>query len=220
YDTFTIRNFDTVPAQLPVSLAFRAGFQDVFGVRSLSRQLSGVLQPPRTDGERLYLRYEGRDGLVRTVTIWLWQKPDRWEGTTAFFDIALGPREEKQFALTISLAEEEPAALTRPPRRPLTNQQYLAAKQRAAAEEWRARQTKVRSSSLLLDNIMERSFRDLYLLRSFVDGEEYYAAGVPWFSTLFGRDSIIAALQTLAYDPAIARQTLRTLALYQGKNYD
>ncbi|RMF67120.1 MAG: hypothetical protein D6742_08270 [Cyanobacteria bacterium J069] len=46
------------------------------------------------------------------------------------------------------------------------------------------------------------------------------SAGVPWFSTLFGRDSIIAASQTLILDPTIARDTLNILAHYQGKQYD
>jgi glycogen debranching enzyme len=64
---------------------------------------------------------------------------------------------------------------------------------------------------------MERSLRDLRLLRSTLDGGVgYFAAGVPWFVALFGRDSIITALQTLAYDCTIAEQTIRLLARYQG----
>lgn len=43
---------------------------------------------------------------------------------------------------------------------------------------------------------------------------------MPWFVTLFGRDSIVTALQTLAYDPEIAAQTLRLLAKYQSRRMD
>ena len=67
---------------------------------------------------------------------------------------------------------------------------------------------------------MDRSLRDLDVLRSQLTGVHYFAAGVPWFVALFGRDSIITALQTLAYDPGIAAQTLRLLARYQGKKID
>jgi glycogen debranching enzyme len=78
----------------------------------------------------------------------------------------------------------------------------------------------VRSDSPALNRIVERSFRDLYLLRSTIGGERYFAAGLPWYATLFGRDSLITALQTLAFDPGIAAQTLRLLARYQGSVVD
>ena len=55
------------------------------------------------------------------------------------------------------------------------------------------------------------------MLRSSLGTADYYAAGVPWYATLFGRDSIITALQMLAYDANIAEQTIRLLANYQGK---
>jgi glycogen debranching enzyme len=53
-----------------------------------------------------------------------------------------------------------------------------------------------------------------------LSGETYFAAGVPWFVTLFGRDSLITAYQMLAYHPLIAEQTLRLLAKYQGTRED
>jgi glycogen debranching enzyme len=96
----------------------------------------------------------------------------------------------------------------------------LASCHAGAHQAWRDGQTKMRSSSPLLDAIIERSFRDLYLLRSRIDGRHYYAAGVPWFATLFGRDSIISALQTLAFDPGMARETLHVLAALQGTAAD
>jgi glycogen debranching enzyme len=58
------------------------------------------------------------------------------------------------------------------------------------------------------------------MLRSYVDDDEYFAAGVPWYVALFGRDSIITALQTLAYDPEVARETLELLAHYQAHEVD
>ena len=49
-----------------------------------------------------------------------------------------------------------------------------------------------------------------------MQGLEYFSAGLPWYGALFGRDSIISSLQTLAFEPRIAEQTLRLLAKYQG----
>src|SRR5947209_764922 len=51
-------------------------------------------------------------------------------------------------------------------------------------------------------------------------GDTYFAAGVPWYVALFGRDSLITCLQTLSYDPSIAANTLRVLAQYQGVKHD
>jgi glycogen debranching enzyme len=89
-----------------------------------------------------------------------------------------------------------------------------------ASDQCLAKETEIRSDSLLLNSLIDRSLRDLHLLKTNIGGQEFFAGGVPWFVTLFGRDSLIASLQTLAYDPGIAEQTLRLLAKYQGKKVD
>ena len=253
YDTLAFRNFSRRSVRLPVSLSFRARFQDVFGVRALEPDPPGILLPPRIEGDTLEFEYHGTDGLVRSVAVSFAQTPDHWDEnhTTATFLIDLEPRGEHDISLVITIGESaqdsgclfeersptrvaatdgptvgETATCVAPPvvrrasrvpcPRPLRDHEALAKGHAEAEKAWRGGQTKVHSSSLLLDAIIDRSFRDLYLLRSEVEGQEYYAAGVPWFATLFGRDSIISALQTLAYDPSIARQTLRVLAAFQG----
>ena len=80
--------------------------------------------------------------------------------------------------------------------------------------------TIVHCDSLLLNTVVERALGDLEMLISSIDGQEFFAAGIPWFATLFGRDSIVTALQTLAWEPAIAQHTARLLASYQGDRVD
>lgn len=58
------------------------------------------------------------------------------------------------------------------------------------------------------------------MLRSSLDDCKFFSAGLPWYGALFGRDSIIAALQMLAYEPGIAEQTIRLLAKFQGTKVD
>jgi glycogen debranching enzyme len=58
------------------------------------------------------------------------------------------------------------------------------------------------------------------VLLSELRGKKFFAAGVPWYVTLFGRDSLISSLQFLAYAPQVAEQTLRLLATYQGTKED
>jgi glycogen debranching enzyme len=86
--------------------------------------------------------------------------------------------------------------------------------------QWVGEHTRIHTDSLLLNRLLERSFDDLRVLHSTIRGEEFFAAGVPWFSTLFGRDSLITALQALAYNPHMAEQTLRLLASYQSQQVD
>lgn len=75
----------------------------------------------------------------------------------------------------------------------------------------------IESPNQLFNRILKRSFDDLFMLLTYQGEELFFAAGVPWFVTLFGRDSLITALQTLAYNPGIAAGTLQLLAAYQGK---
>ncbi|HEX2910147.1 MAG TPA: glycogen debranching N-terminal domain-containing protein [Chloroflexia bacterium] len=75
----------------------------------------------------------------------------------------------------------------------------------------------IESPNQLFNRVLKRSFDDLYMLLTYQGQELFFAAGVPWFVTLFGRDSLITALETLAYNPGIAAGTLQLLAAYQGK---
>ncbi|MDQ6900308.1 MAG: hypothetical protein M3072_12515 [Candidatus Dormibacteraeota bacterium] len=78
----------------------------------------------------------------------------------------------------------------------------------------------IETDNPLFNSVLSRSFGDLRTLVSRQKQESFLAAGVPWLVALFGRDSLITALQTLAYDPSIAAHTLELLAKYQGDKLD
>jgi glycogen debranching enzyme len=107
-----------------------------------------------------------------------------------------------------------------------TGAQARAIAEPTVAEEeyghWHERVARIRSDGELLDLAIRRSIADLRLLRNDGPrhGDHYLAAGVPWFTTLFGRDSIITALQILPFMPDVARETLRVLAEWQGTEDD
>src|SRR5204862_86542 len=85
---------------------------------------------------------------------------------------------------------------------------------------WLARAAEVRSSNPLFDRVMLRALLDLRLLRASLHGRQFFCAGVPWFSTLFGRDAATVAIQTLPFGSATAGHTLRLLARYQANAID
>ncbi len=80
--------------------------------------------------------------------------------------------------------------------------------------------TCIRTDNRALNQIIERAEQDTYLLGQTFGEGKVLSAGIPWFATLFGRDSLIAAMQTLMFNPALARQTLTVLAEYQGQKQD
>lgn len=94
-----------------------------------------------------------------------------------------------------------------------------------AAAPWHARTeagkqqigtTTVLAGDPELTRLLDRSFDDLQMLTTLQRGDLFFAAGIPWFVALFGRDSCITALQMLPYEPRIAATTLHVLASYQG----
>ncbi len=115
-------------------------------------------------------------------------------------------------------AAAEPDAATLFPEPPLVSGDEGAAAYRA----WDHGTTTVDSDHEIFDRVMERSVHDLRLLVNDGPGpdQRYIAAGVPWFATLFGRDSIIASLQSLAFRPQVAVETLSVLAAYQATAVD
>ena len=224
HDRIELHNFDTDGARLPVRLRFGAGFEDVFEVRGLLDERPGTLHEPAWDGDRLVFRYDGKDGVIRTLTVSTDRKPKRRHGPGFEIDVDVPPRGDTRLEVTLQIAEQvdrgvaaierrtqhEPGA--RPgPRHPTT------ADDGPADRGW---PVAVTSDSITLNAALSRSLDDLITLRGELDGHRYYAAGVPWFSTLFGRDSLIAAYQTLAFDPAVAAETLRLLAGRQGLKDD
>jgi glycogen debranching enzyme len=220
HEVITFQNFGLQRIEFPVALTFQAAFEDLYAVRELLPEQLGTLhQPSWTDGTLSFL-YEGKDGRYRSLTVHFSPGAYGMEGTTANFRLTLAPREQQQILVSLVIAESPQADEVQPRGhdRPAANN--ISTLLQGAPDQGRGENTEVRSDSLLLNRILERSFRDLCVLRSTIEGEKFFAAGVPWFVTLFDRDSLVTALQTLAYAPKIAEQTLRLLASYQSSQVD
>lgn len=92
----------------------------------------------------------------------------------------------------------------------------------AAHRSWSSGSTAVSTPNASAARAFKRSLSDLRLLVNSGPGpgERYVAAGVPWFSCLFGRDAMITALQLLPVRPQVARDALMVLARLQAKEID
>jgi glycogen debranching enzyme len=91
-----------------------------------------------------------------------------------------------------------------------------------AYHAWSRGTTAIQTDHELFNRTLARSLADLRLLINDGPGpgQRYVAAGVPWFTTLFGRDALISSLQALAFRPQIAMETLAVLAAYQATETD
>ncbi|HEX6964283.1 MAG TPA: glycogen debranching N-terminal domain-containing protein [Gemmatimonadaceae bacterium] len=211
-------NFGLEHIEFPITLAFRSHFDDIFIVRGMLREQTGTVHPPRWSDHTLFLSYQGIDHIARSLSIQCAPPPQETDGTCATFHIVLDSQQSTDIELAFTIAESRDASKVRPrPANQTPDLDSASASLERSAKAWLGRHTQLNSESMPLRRLVGRSLLDLWMLRTWLDQQEFFAAGVPWFATLFGRDSVITALQTLAFDSDIAAHTLRILAKYQGR---
>jgi glycogen debranching enzyme len=200
------------PVELDLELAIAADFRAMLVLRGLA----GVPEPDvRTSTVDGGLRFaaRGRDGVMRSTTVTGEPAPVVEPGGRLHFPLRLQPGHGADLLLRFDLHQDT----SDPP--PPARATGLSA-HRSAGAVWDDGQTRIRADDQLFTRLLERSMLDLRTLRSRLDGQTYHAAGIPWFATLFGRDSLITGLETIAFDPGIAEQTLRLLAQRLGRRID
>jgi glycogen debranching enzyme len=239
-----IVNYAEGPEEVVVELELAADAADIFEVRGWSRAERGRHLPVAVRRDRVTFRYDGRDGM-RMATHLAFSAPAEAAGAVGV-DIAgtagdgwvrlawrwlLAPGEARELGWvcwtatrpagsatgTATGAIEEPDGVLfpAPPRADIDG---VAASYHA----WTRSLAEIRTDNELFNLALERSASDLRLLLNDGPrpGERYLAAGIPWFATLFGRDSIIASLQALAVRPQLAVETLEVLASLQADAED
>lgn len=200
YERFRVRNY--APAPVPVSLTLHvdADFADIFEVRGTRREKRGRVLPPQILPGALLLSYEGLDGVVRRTRIAAEAEigPSRLT-----FSAILPPGAELTWHATIACGPEpEP---------------FDTALSKAGSEFSRLRDAEILTSSEPFNEWIRRSRSDLCMMTTETPEGPYPYAGIPWFSTVFGRDGIWTALEILWMHPEIARGVLLHLASLQAR---
>ncbi len=221
-DTISLENYGAKQARFSLDLRFDARFEDTFEVRGLLNEHPGTLHEPTWKGGHLLFGYDGADGIARSLTIEFHPAPSRRNGTEVGWDMQLDRHAHSEVQVHIRAAVKGKPSDASDPRAVSGRSHKAGARRRRHGGKSPSGESfaSVRSDSRLLEGILDRSIKDLGILRSDNAGAEYYAAGVPWFVALFGRDSVITSIETLAFDPTIAEQTIRVLASWQGTGTD
>lgn len=214
FERLAVRNFDTVPRTVRLTLAFAADFADLFEVRGTKRASRGEHHPPQVHGDGVTLTYTGLDARRRSTRLRFEPAPNQISAEVALFDITLAPGELRPLFIEIRC---DPAQTLPPTRRAF----FLALRDsRRALRVSSSRAASISTSNEIFNEAARRSVSDLYMLVTDTPQGPYPYAGIPWFSTAFGRDALITALQTLWLDPAIAHGVLRYLAANQATAID
>ncbi len=209
HERIRLWNYSRSPVGISLTFDVDADFADIFEVRGTTRERRGQRMTPVVDGATMRIGYRGLDNEPRWTLLEWSESPSAAGPNMVRFEYELAPRTPLTLSLAIRCERE---------RRPIAPRAFAAAEAEAAAalERARGQYAVFESSSERFNQWLRRSAADLRMLVSTTPHGEYPYAGVPWFSTPFGRDGIITALQTLWVNPRIARGVLEYLAATQA----
>jgi glycogen debranching enzyme len=216
YERFTIQDYSWSPVSLKFSIQFDADFADIFEIRGTTREHRGDPRSASAAGNSVEFEYHGLDGRFRRTLICFSEPPDHLRETEAEYrvDLDAGGIKELQIAISCELGE---IGETRP-RISCTPPDYRDALEKTLTERIKSHSERpeITTSNDRFNLWLSRSSADLDMLRTETPWGTYPYAGVPWYCTAFGRDGIITALQTLSFNPDIARGVLTYLSATQA----
>jgi glycogen debranching enzyme len=211
YQRFGVRNYGDQAIELRLAIPFESDFADLFEVRGSHRDKRGTATAKLHGADRVLLIYNGLDSKVRRTALNFDPPPDELSTHSAVYRLHLNPGEMRPIFVAVSCDRTD--AL------PLPFLRGLIAARREMREQTRGR-TSVETSNDRFNEILCRSAADLAMLMTDTPQGRYPYAGIPWYSTTFGRDGLITALQMLWWSPEVARGVLRRLAAYQATTTD
>jgi glycogen debranching enzyme len=214
YERISIRNFDVTERILPVEIRYGADFVDLFEVRGMHRTRHGRHEPADVTLNSVTLAYTGLDERRRTTDLRFDPPPERIDAGRALFQVTLPPHGRSLIYVEI--------VCDRPPGPRLPSESFLASmlEQRRWTRQRSASAAGIETSNEVFNEAMRRAISDLTMLTTDKSTGPYPYAGIPWFSTAFGRDAILTALNVLWMDPGLAAGVLRYLAANQATETD
>ncbi|MFC0187087.1 glycogen debranching N-terminal domain-containing protein [Fictibacillus aquaticus] len=215
YETIKTKNYYPKPVSFTITLHADADFTDMFIVRGFQNGDTGKRTGQTAAGNSFSIHYMGADDVQRTTAIsWDQEAQHVTNDGSISFAISLGHSEEHSvtFAVQPHIGEGSPS-------QPLQKDEAFA-KLQESYKEWENSVTRVKTDNEQLQKLIDRGIGDLRVLLTDLGFGRFPVAGLPWFGVPFGRDSLIAALQMLPFQPDVAKGTLLTMAHYQGKNND
>jgi glycogen debranching enzyme len=218
HEELTILNHDEEPVELTVRVEAASDFADLFEVKDALEKKGRYSN--RAEKGKLMLGYE-RDTYRRLTTISA-SAPAKVDEKGLTFSVRIEPHGEWTTDLDVVTAAGAGGRYVRPKYE--RGQKGARPNMGRSLERWLQDAPRLESDSDSLKATYRRSLVDLAALRFSPPvagrGTSLPAAGLPWFMTMFGRDSIFTSLQALPFTPELAATTLRALGDWQGSRVD
>jgi glycogen debranching enzyme len=212
YQRIGLQNHGENPASFDLTLLFDNDFADLFEVRGEKRPRRGAGSNKLLGPSDVMLDYKGLDGKSRSTELHFDPRPTRLAVNAATYHFELAP--QRISSLFVAASCNKPAA-----HKPVPFFRGLLARRREMRHS-AAGAASIETSNDIFNEVLCQSMADLNMLMTDTPQGRYPYAGIPWYSTTFGRDGIITALQMLWIDPRVARGVLKRLAFYQARNVD
>lgn len=211
YEHLRISNYGLGLFQFSLSFEFDADFVDIFEVRGMKRARRGTSLEPVITESNVVLGYRSLDELLFGTRIDLSPLPDDMAADHARFVVRLGPHQEEDFYLTVACEVEHERRFSK-----LFDQAYHEMKR--SHRRSREGTCVIETSNGQFNDWIVRSTSDIDMMLTVTRHGLYPYAGIPWYNTVFGRDGIITAFETLWCHPEIARGVLTYLAAEQASS--
>ncbi|MEU8421826.1 glycogen debranching N-terminal domain-containing protein [Micromonospora sp. NPDC048835] len=217
-ESLTIFNYGERDMTLDVRLEVAADFADIFEIKFDIGDKAGA-HYTHVGADELRLGY--RRGTYRREVVVSASEPAEFDPSGLRFAVRLRPGEQWSTRLQAAMLALRPDGVDL--RSALRAQRPDESTLPRSVRAWVASAPTLDTESVDLQQVYHRSLVDLAALRFAplsLSGASVPAAGLPWFMTLFGRDSLLTCLQTLPVTPSLTPPTLRILASLQGARTD
>jgi len=222
HERLRIHNYGLSSVDIVLTIDFDADYRDIFEVRGAHRERRGRQLSAEVTKEAVLLSYEGLDHCVRGTQFVFDPAPTDLAPSQARYVLHLEPRAEATCHVEMTCLEglskdsdARRALLEKAPRTASCYEQAADCSAHSLAES-RAKAPRIATSTIPFNEWVQRSASDLYMMETKTPHGRYPYAGVPWFSTVFGRDGIITGLEYLWFQPSVARGVLEYLAATQA----
>lgn len=212
YERIKVCNYGQTTARFSIDIRFGSDFRDLFEVRGMRRPDRGEVLARIVDDGTAELAYRGLDGVERLTAVRFNPVPTHLTAYSASWSVELAPGERTALFVDVACGERSAVSSTRF----LVALHTLRRERRALS----AGAVRVSTSNELFDEVLGRARSDVYAVTTATPLGPYPYAGIPWFSTMFGRDGIITAMLFIWVDPTLARGVLENLAMLQASHND